>query len=156
MSLPPTHTLPVSLLSPSPSCRVSFPSNLLTCLRAYLTRCPAYEPGARGLLPPGARPTFATFRVQGDCKEDTSYKERGYRLLTPEPLFQKGSPRHKAHLQFLKRGLRIYLCKILPCTPSNLYSEKQNSHKVNNRQGEAWNQDRCFGGKSTWSLLYFI
>ena len=58
--------------------------------------------------------------------------------------------------QFLKRGLRIYLCKILPCTPSNLYSEKQNSHKVNNRQGEAWNQDRCFGGKSTWSLLYFI
>ena len=105
VSLPPTHTPPVSLLSPSPSCRVSFPSNLLTRLRAYLTRCSAYEPGARGLLPPGARPTFATFRVQDDCKEDTSYKERGYRLLTPEPLFQKGSPRHKAHLQFLKRGL---------------------------------------------------
>ena len=56
--------------------------------------------------------------------------------------------------QFFKRGLRIFFCKILPCTPSNLYSEKQNPHKVNNREGEAWNQDRCFGGKSTWSLSY--
>lgn len=74
-------------------------------MRAYLTRCPAAEPGARALLPPGARPTFATFRAQGDCKEDTIYKERGYRLLTPESLFQKGSLRHKDHLQFFKRGL---------------------------------------------------
>ena len=49
--------------------------------------------------------------------------------------------------QFFKRGLRIYLCKILPCTPSILYSEKQNSHKVNNRKGEAWNQDRVLEEK---------